>query len=59
MFLCACKESTNNEYDEENRLREHIGQLENEYDNAKQNADRFRQDVDDYNNLLDELENYN
>lgn len=59
LSLCACGESKKSDYDKEQVLRDNLNQLEDEYDKAKQNADQFRQDVDDYYDALNELEKYN
>ncbi len=57
--LCACGKNKNSGYDKEDQLREQIGQLEDEYDNAKQKSDQFKHDVSDYYDALNDLDKYN
>lgn len=56
LSLCACSDD---ESDKMSRLENSIAELEDDYNNAKQNAEQFSQDVNDYYDALDELEKYN
>ncbi len=56
VLLCACSDD---ESDKMSRLENSIAELEDDYNNAKQNAEQFSQDVNDYYDALDELEKYN
>lgn len=56
LSLCACSDD---ESDKMSRLENSIAELEDDYNNAKQKADQFSQDVNDYYDALDELEKYN